>query len=273
MLVIKKDVIWRLFLCLLVFLTADLTYAANLTATCSTALNDKKYDELAEVRYVHDGDTLNLRDGRKIRLIGVNTPELARDHKAAEAYADEAKDALSAQFKKNKSVGLVFGNAKKDHYGRYLAHVFSAERQNVQASLLTQGYAYAITFPPNTQYAKCYLALEKQARCNQRGLWKNNAILPTRDLKKSDIGFHLIQGKVKNIRTTNKGIWLNLDDKLTVGIRPADLSLFDIKKINSMLNQSIIARGWLNENDRSTPFYIRVRHPLSIQLSSDVSCH
>ena len=63
-----------------------------------------------------------------------------------------------------------------------------------------------------------------------------------------------------------------MDDKLTVGIRQDDQNLFDMKAMNAQLNQSIIVRGWLNKSDRSTPFYMRVRHPLSIQLAANYSC-
>jgi len=37
-----------------------------------------RIDLRAEVEYVHDGDTVRLADGRSVRLIGLNTPEMAR---------------------------------------------------------------------------------------------------------------------------------------------------------------------------------------------------
>lgn len=273
MLLIKKDAILRLFLCLLLLLTgASPAFAEYLNARCSDRLSTTQYDEVAEVHHIHDGDTLQLRDGRKVRLIGINTPELARGNKVAEAYASEAKKTLSALFNNDKSIGLVFGEEKKDHYGRFLAHVFSADKQDAQAALLKQGHAFAITFPPNTLLAACYLAVEHDARCHQQGLWKGTTIVSASELNKSHTGFHLIQGKVKSIKTNKKGIWLNMDNKLTVGIRPDNKKLFDIETINTMLNQSIIVRGWLNKSDRSTPFYMRVRHPLSIQLATNYNC-
>jgi hypothetical protein len=114
--------------------------------------------------------------------------------------------------------------------------------------------------------------MESRARCSNQGLWKNMAILETKDLDKQHNGFHLITGKVENIDINSKGVWLNLGNKLTVGIRPDNLPLFDLKDLNNTLNQTVIVRGWINESDKSTPYYLRLRHPSSLQLFSDFSC-
>ena len=265
----KKGAIWRLFLCPLYFATA-LLYST--TSLASSDCSSHFYDDTTSIRYIHDGDTLHLSNGDKVRLIGINTPELARDNKAAEPFSQQAKHALSALFKTDRSVSLVFGKDKKDHYGRLLAHAFLSDGQNVQALLLKQGYASAIIVPPNTQFTACYLEMERFARCNKTGLWKNAPIIQADQLTNKDIGFHLIQGEVKAIDINSKGIWLNLDNKLTVGIRPDNLPLFDTKAINALLNQTIIARGWLNKGHQATPFYLRIRHPSSIQAFSTFTC-
>ena len=254
----------------LVYFSISFIYIPQALANpdCST----EQFDETSKIRYIHDGDTLKLNDGRKVRLIGINTPELARDGKPAEAFAFEAKNVLKSLFKKDKSITLVYGKDKKDRYGRLLAHVLLADGQNVQEILLQQGYARVIAVPPNTRLTACYLEVERIARCNKAGLWQNSDLPEAAQLENKHIGFHLIQGKVENITTNNKGIWLNLDNKLSIGIRPENQSLFDIKRLNNMLNQTIIVRGWLNKSNKSTPFYLRLRHPLSMQLFSAFSC-
>ena len=265
----KKDAEWRLFLCLLVF-TGGCSF--NLAALADNTCSVTEFDETSHVRYIHDGDTIHLRDGRKVRLIGINTPELARDNKPAEAFAFEAKKKLTLLFEQDKSIALVLGKDKKDHYGRSLAHAFLSDGTNVQAAILEQGLASVIVIPPNTLFASCYLDIERSARCNKTGLWKNNNILQAKDLGRQHQGFHLIKGTVTTIKTDNKGIWLNLDNKLTIGIRTENLHLFDPEAVNKMLNQTIIVRGWLNKSNKSTPFYLRVRHPLSIQSTSAFAC-
>jgi len=242
--------------------------AAQPDSDCSS----KQFDEFSKIRYVYDGDTLQLKDGRKIRLIGINAPELEHDGKPAQAYANEAKRALKSLFNKDKSIALVYGKDKKDRYGRSLAHVFLADGQNVQAFLLKRGFANAITIPPNTQFASCYLEAETYARCNMNGLWKNSNILDAKNLQHQHSGFHLIKGRLEDINTSKKGIWLNIDNRLTIGIRPDDQPRFDLKRLNAMLNQEVIVRGWVNESNRSTPFYLRLRHPLSLQLLPTYVC-
>jgi endonuclease YncB( thermonuclease family) len=278
MMVTKKDALQRLFLCprvllpLSFLLCLSLSQAA-LAATAGIACASEQFDESAKIRYIHDGDTLHLVDGRKIRLIGINTPELARDNKPAEPYALAATDALKSLFKNDKSIKLLYGKDKKDHYGRTLAHALLPDGQNVQAILLKQGLARVITIPPNTRFASCYLEMEHQARCDKTGLWQNANIIEAKQLDNSHIGFQLVQGRVESIHNNDKGIWLDLDNKLTIGIRPENQALFDVRTIDKLLHQSVIVRGWVNRSDKTTPYYVRIRHPLSIQLANTYSCH
>ena len=260
----------RLFLCLLYF---SGLFSTSFPALADNVCSSEHIDETTTIRYVYDGDTLQLRDGRKVRLIGINTPEIERKNKAAEPFAIAAKNALKALFKNHKTIALRYGKEKKDHYGRLLAHGFLTDGQNIQAILLNLGLARVITIPPNTQFSACYLEQEHKARCKKTGLWKQAEILQAKNLKNQHTGFHLVQGKVTNISSNNKGIWLNIENKLTIGIRPENQALFDIKAINDMINQSVTVRGWINKSNKTTPFYIRVRHPLSIQLSETFSCN
>ena len=258
------------WLCLLYF---SGLFFAPFPALADNVCSSEHIDETTTIRYVYDGDTLQLRDGRKVRLIGINTPELERKNKTAEPFAIAAKSALKDIFKNHKTIALRYGEEKKDHYGRILAHGFLTDGQNIQALLLSLGLARVITIPPNTQFSACYLEQEHKARCNKIGLWKQAKILQAKNLKNQHTGFHIVHGKVTNISTNNKGLWLTLDHKLTIGIRPENQALFDIKAINNMVNQLLTVRGWINKSDKSTPFYMRVRHPLSIQSSETFSCN
>ena len=206
-------------------------------------------------------------------MIGINTPEVAHGKNAAEPFAAEASSALKALFKDNKSISLIYGKEKHDRYERLLAHGFTDSGENIQAALLAQGHARAITFPPNTQFSSCYLRQERKARCKKLGLWKKIKPLTAKKLDDTHIGFQLVKGKLKSININKKGIWLNLDNKLTIGIRPDNQSLFDIDAIYKMLDQKIVVRGWLNKSKKDVPYYIRVRHPSSIQLASKFACN
>ena len=293
----KKDALKRLFLCPMTLLTSKKHHSLRF-AICSglfaisllasqpavsdsipvdNACSQTQFDETTSVKYIHDGDTLHLSDGRKVRLIGINTPEVAHGKHAAELFSAEAKQALQALFKNDKSISLIHGEEKKDHYKRLLAHGFTSDGTNIQAALLTQGFAQVIAFPPNTRFSSCYLEQERHARCSKTGLWKKLKPLTAKKLNDTHIGFKLVKGKLKSININKKGIWLNLDNKLTVGIRPDNQHLFDINRLHLMIDKSLVIRGWLNKNKKTKstarPYYIRIRHPSSIQLSSEFACN
>ena len=291
---LKKDALVRLFLCpaikqtytkskarypktalyLLLFLSSTTLYGAfpQFDSNCQNDLSTGEFSEVARVRYIHDGDTLHLTGGRKVRLIGINTPELARSNKPAEPFAHQAKAALDALFSQDKTIALVYGAERMDKYGRLLAHAFTRDGTNVQSSLLKQGLASAITIPPNTRFARCYLEAEQQARCDRAGMWQYNGIINAKKLKQGENGFHLIKGTVKKVTFNKKGIWLNLDDMITLGIRSEEQYLFDQKALRLLQDQTIVVRGWINKGRHDTPYYMRIKDPLSLQQESALSC-
>ena len=84
---------------------------------------------------VIDGDTLVLDMGEKIRLAGINSPELARETCPAEPHANEAKSALE-RLLVNGRAQLEVAQEAKDRYGRTLAYLFTLDGQSVQRRLL-----------------------------------------------------------------------------------------------------------------------------------------
>ena len=77
-----------------------------------------------DIRCVLDGDTVSLgrcgAEGERIRLLGINAPEIAHDGEDAECYGDEATDQLAGLIE-NETVWLSFGAECIDSYGRTLA--------------------------------------------------------------------------------------------------------------------------------------------------------
>jgi micrococcal nuclease len=119
--------------------------------------------DLVRVRQVVDGDTIELADGRKVRYLGVNTPE------QGQPFYEEARQ-FNASLVSNKMVRLEFDVDTIDQYGRTLAHVFVGDT-HVNLELIQQGYANVYTVPPNVKYSDAFLAAEREAREARRGLW------------------------------------------------------------------------------------------------------
>jgi len=122
-----------------------------------------------------DGDTFWVDDGSekglKIRLIGVNTPETVHPQKPVEYYGKEASNYVKKVLM-NKKVRLEFDVSKQDRYGRTLAYVFLNDGTFLNADLIENGYGQVMTVPPNVKYSEEFLELERKARENNIGLWK-----------------------------------------------------------------------------------------------------
>ncbi|QKQ25781.1 thermonuclease family protein [Candidatus Reidiella endopervernicosa] len=119
---------------------------------------------------VIDGDTIRLKDGRSVRLLGINAPEVAHHNSPAQSGGDAAREALVALLPE-KSVILEFDRERHDHYDRLLAHLFNDDGENINSKLLRQGIVYQVARPPNLKYADDYRSAEQQARREQLGIW------------------------------------------------------------------------------------------------------
>lgn len=233
-------------------------------------------DEQAIVERVHDGDTLRLRDGRTVRLIGINAPELARPRgKApAEPHAEQAREALHALLPPGSPLALDFDADREDRYGRLLAHLYliPLERGSVQQRLLEQGHGVAILVPPNAGNAECYRAAERRARERAAGLWARAEYAPvdaTR-LEPRAAGFRLIRGRVNRVAETRGSWWLDLDGDTSLRIVKADRAYFRDYPLERLAGRTIVARGWLVPRQGKRPGSImRLRHPAALEVVDD----
>lgn len=139
---------------------------------CEDPPTPERLEEATVVDAV-DGDTVDVRlDHRteRVRLIGVDTPELHDPRPAVRQLAREA-----ARFTRThlvgRRVGLELDVQTHDRYGRLLAYVWSSGRL-YNLVLLEEGYARVLTVPPNVRYAERFLACERLSRAERRGLWR-----------------------------------------------------------------------------------------------------
>lgn len=124
--------------------------------------------ETVSVAQVVDGDTIELSDGRRIRYIGINTPE--RD----QPYYQDAAD-VNRQLVEGREVELEFDVETFDQYGRNLAYVWVAGLM-VNREIIARGFANAFTVPPNVRYEAEFRAAEREAREAERGLWAGSTV-------------------------------------------------------------------------------------------------
>jgi micrococcal nuclease len=168
----------------IVLIAAVLLYAGSKVLFQSPGKIVKTHnDETAFVERVVDGDTLKLSDGRKVRLIGVDTPELHysdkllrdsrrthKDIKEIQAMGRRAA-AFIKQLCEGQSVKIEFDVRRSDKYGRILAYIYLKDGAFVNAEILKEGYAQVMTIPPNVKHSDYFLKLERSAREERKGLW------------------------------------------------------------------------------------------------------
>jgi len=120
-----------------------------------------------------DGDTVlaRLRRGRveKVRLLGVDTPEVVDPRKPVQCFGHEAS-AYTASRLLGRDVTLELDAEPRDKYGRLLAYVL-VDGHRFDDELLARGYARLLVIPPNGAHARAMLRAELDARAARRGLW------------------------------------------------------------------------------------------------------
>ncbi|MBI6898871.1 thermonuclease family protein [Pseudomonas putida] len=201
------------------------------------------------VRQVVDGDTLRLGDGRNVRLIGINAPEIGRKGRTSEPYAEAAKRRLQALVQASDGrVGLVPGVEPKDKYGRTLAHIYSRTGDNLEAQLLSEGLGYRVAIAPNVALSGCQQQAEQQARNAGTGLWRQSPVVRAGEVRQS--GFAVIGGQIKGIERNRGGIWLELDDAVVLQVPARLQQRFPASFFANLKGRQVEARGWVLDRSR-----------------------
>ncbi|SEQ02986.1 nuclease homologue [Pseudomonas cuatrocienegasensis] len=202
-----------------------------------------------QVQRVVDGDTLRLRDGRSVRLIGLNAPELARKERPAEPFANAARKRLQALVEASDGrVGLLLGRQAKDHYGRTLAHLYDARGANLEAQLLAEGLAVRVAIAPNTLLDDCLRNAEAQAREQRLGLWARPPLVQAEQVRAG--GFAIVTGTVREVARNRGGLWLEMPGSLVLRVAPEALADFDERALRRLAGARVEARGWVIDRSR-----------------------
>jgi endonuclease YncB( thermonuclease family) len=119
-----------------------------------------------------DGDTLWLSGIGKVRLIGVDTPEV---YGQVECFGHEASAFVERLLPLGSRVGYRLGVDPRDRYDRALAYVYLDDGRLLNMVLVRRGYAQPLTIPPNDELAGRFVAAARDARRRGAGLWAPDA--------------------------------------------------------------------------------------------------
>lgn len=228
-----------------------------------TTLSVQAYRRLYPVKSVYDGDTIILENNQRIRLLGVNTPEIESRHRPGEPGGVAARTWLHSQIE-NRQVYLEYDQEKKDKYDRQLAHVFLPDGTHLNLELLKQGLAFMSIVPPNLRYAEAFSRAQQQAEKQALGIWREPGyqVRPLDQIASGARGWQRFTGIPKQVQQKRSFTYLILNDQISIRIANDHLSLFPA--LETYLNRNIEIRGWVSR--RHNRFMISVQHPSALIL-------
>ena len=223
---------------------------------------------------VPDGDTVYLSNGDRIRLLGINAPEIAHRNRQGEPGGEQAakflRDLLMGSGEgeqEGQRVGLVDDVERQDHYKRRLAHLFDDQGNNLNQLMVEQGLAFVYLHPPNLKFSDDYLAAEQRARAEQRGLWALDRY-QVRSMRKAGDwrnSFRRLRGRLKSVQHKRKYSYLKFSSGLTASIPKQYLQSFRAagKDPDDLIGQELVIRGWVKRYRGKPSMFLN--HPSHIE--------
>jgi endonuclease YncB( thermonuclease family) len=136
------------------------------------------------VRAVIDGDTIDVTTIGRVRLLGIDAPEIGRGYDTSAPFAREARDRLTSLVG-HRWIRLESDGPALDQYNRHLAYVLTEDGVFVNAVLVREGLARVTARMPLVRLSELQRA-EAEAQAFRRGMWgATPAIAPTEYTRRS----------------------------------------------------------------------------------------
>jgi len=219
--------------------------------------------ETGRVERVHDGDTLYLTSGLKVRLAGMQAPKisLGRNGFVDWPLGYEAKAALN-RLAGGKEVTLKYGGEKRDRYDRALAQLFLTSDETdrieplwIQEEMIRQGYARVYSWADTYQDSERLYRAEREARKAGRGIWGDPFYAvrkPDPNVLAQDVdSFQIVEGVVVSTADIRGTLFLNFGSDyktdFTVTIERRDVKRFKKAGLDPLALEGarVRVRGWI----------------------------
>lgn len=222
----------------------------------------RPYQYRYRLEHVIDGDTLIVQADRRIRLLGINAPEIAHRQTPAEPGGEQARSWLRKRLRKEQ-ITVEYDQEKRDKYQRELAYIFD-DNQLINAQLLANGLAVLTLRPPNLRYADQLITAQQQAETAQKGLWQKPRYQPLdADLLGQLEDYHgWRRWRMTPRKISPGGAYLDLivSDSLKMRIHQSEQPYFNDPA--QWLGKRLEVRGWMSR--QGSQYAIRVYHPSSV---------
>ena len=239
---------------------------------------DLPLGETVAVASVIDGETLGLKDGREVRLLGILAPAAPPDWEGPKPwpFSVQSRQALT-DLVQDAPVRLHFDARKEDRYGRLLAQVF-LEREGppvwVQEELVAKGLARVAAQPDLAACLSPLLAAEEDARKARRGLWRSLTYQVRTAHDPKSLGYRrhsyeLVEGWVHGIGEGKSRVYINFAEDwrqdFTIVIKRKRLPVLEAAGLDlmSLPGRRIRVRGWMEWWNGPM---IEIFHPQEIEV-------
>ena len=129
-----------------------------------TVTTTRAQEQRCTIAYIVDGDTVNCRNGERVRLVLIDAP----DHGV---FGDLARNALAALLPIGGTFRIEVDERGRDDEGRLLGYVFLDDGRMVNEMMIRQGYAFLKPSSVNRRYAGLLREAEDIAREKRLGVW------------------------------------------------------------------------------------------------------
>ncbi|OUR72024.1 nuclease [Methylophaga sp. 41_12_T18] len=241
----------------------NVTFSDLATANSQPVISQvQPYRYLHSVAKVYDGDTIILENGERVRLLGINTPEIESRLRQGEQGGQQAKLWLQKKLQQGQ-VYLEYDQQRRDKYKRLLAHCFLADDEHLNLTIVAQGLATVTIIPPNLRYSEELTSAQQHAELAQLGIWSQAKTKPrpVEQLSKANSkGWQRYLATATSIKHGRSYVRLMLSKNVDLRIAKTNLHLFP--ELETYLNQALEVRGWASRSKQK--FSILVHHPSAI---------
>lgn len=208
-----------------------------------------------------DGRTVLLKDGKIIRLLGIEYPRDTAGNEAQEPFL--AKERLEKLIPSDTEVMVYQRRAQSNdtkrgrvnRMGHLLAHIVRKDNgQWINGTLIADGLGWVMTDAANPELADQLIALEHTAQESGHIIWSKestNGLLTADTASQGDGQYRVVEGTVDRAATSKNNLYLNFGkdwrDDFTVKISPSLRKTLARRGTDpmSLAGQTIRVRGWI----------------------------
>lgn len=158
---------------------------------------------------------------------------------------------------------IRYGAEHRDHYGRWLAHLYLPDKTSLTARLPRMGVATHFVVPPNTLASVCYRRAEEQASAD---IWRlpQYQVIATTELEPDARDFRRVRGRIERVGFSRSSVWLNLGGGVATAHqarRPWQFSAVGLLRAGRTTDDC--TRLGLYEHDGE--LRMQIRHPAALE--------